>query len=300
MGLAFLFKQNVGLYLAGVASVLLLVPSGLPGAAPRLRGRLRDVARFGAGMTVMVVPPVLYFAAHGLLDELIWSAFARPLLGYLPTSGISFWEPLAWWELGSLEGERALSYFLMPYYTLLYQGALPGAALEPTYWLVGELVARLLYTSVIVAGTATLALAARRWRCYQERDRRLLALAALSAAVGASALPRADLPHLISVYPLILLLLIQLWARWVDGPAGVTRTGIRRAELATVAMAPLWSRVSRRCIRARAATASICRARASGCLRSIPTWRRSSGTSRKRWIRPIDSSSTATRPTSTS
>jgi len=234
MGLAFLFKQNVGLYLAGVASVLLLVPSGLPGAAPRLRGRLRDVARLGAGMAIVVVPPVLYFAAHGLLDELIWSAFARPLLGYLPTSGISFWEPLAWWEFGSLEGDRALSYFLMPYYTLLYQGALPGAALEPTYWLVGELVARLLYTSVIVAGIATLALAARRWQRYQERDRRLLALAALSAAVGASALPRADLAHLISVYPLILLLLIQLWARWVDGPAGVTRTGIRRAELATV------------------------------------------------------------------
>ena len=234
MGLALLFKQNVGLYLAGVGSVLLLLPGGLPGAGPRLRDRLPDVARLGAGMGIVVLPPLLYFAVHGLLDELIWSAFARPLLGYLPTSGISFWEPLAWWELGSLEGNKAFPYFLMPYYTLLYQGALPGAALESTYWLVGELVARLLYTSVIVAGIATLARATRRWRRYDERDRRLFALAALSAAVGASALPRADLAHLISVYPLILLVLIQLWARWVDGPAGVTRTGIRRAELATV------------------------------------------------------------------
>jgi len=233
-GVALLFKQNVGLYLAATASVLLLLPGRLCGDAVRLPLRVRDAAHLAAGVAIALAPPLLCFAAQGVLGELLWSAFAKPLVGYLPTSGVSFFEPLAWWELGSLTGDRAFPYFVMPYYLLLYQGVLPGAALQPAYWLAGELLTRLLYTSVLVAGIATLALAARRRRRYDERDRRLFVLAALSAAVGASAFPRADLAHVISIYPLVLLVLIQLWARWVDGPAGAAPRAVRKVELPVV------------------------------------------------------------------
>jgi hypothetical protein len=81
-------------------------------------------------------------------------------------------------------------------------------------WSAGEIFSRVLYTAVPVAFLAAGALWLRdRRRGALERDRRLLLLAALSGAVFLSALPRADYSHVISVYPLVLLLLYALWAR---------------------------------------------------------------------------------------
>jgi hypothetical protein len=81
---------------------------------------------------------------------------------------------------------------------------LPGAALYPAYWSAGELFARLFYTSVpavfIVAWLRT------RRPGSDARVGRVRAMALLAFAGLLSAFPRADYFHLVSVYPLLLLL----------------------------------------------------------------------------------------------
>jgi len=235
IGLAFVFKQNVGLYL-GVASLALVLVPGL--AFPTGTGagqRCRCLLPLGAGAAVLLVPLLLYFGVHGLLDELLWATFARPLVGYLPTGGIAFGEPLAWWRLGAF-GVDEHYYFVEPYVTLLRKAAAPEA-----YWLVGEIFTRLLYSSVVIAGAGMLVLAMRRRGRLDARDRRQCGLALLAAAVAASALPRADFTHVITVYPLILLVLVALWERWAAGLGSTAGRGARGAARAALALLVLAS-----------------------------------------------------------
>lgn len=232
IGLAFLFKQNVGIGLGGAGLALLLLPGLLPGAGRTGPERRRAALGLVAGAGVVVGPTVLYFAAHGLADELLWAAFARPVVDYLPTGGISFAKPLAWWQLGSLGPDEPF-YFVEPYVTLLRKGAFAGSALRPAAWILGEVFTRLLYTSVVLAGAGAVLLAWRRRRRLDEGDRRYLAFAVLAAAGTASAFPRADLTHVIAVHPLVLLALLGLWERCEAGLGA----GARRTLRGTAAMA---------------------------------------------------------------
>jgi hypothetical protein len=81
---------------------------------------------------------------------------------------------------------------------------------EHLLWTLCELGSRLLYTSVPIAfGLAFWRLAARR---SDPATPALLAFAPLAAGIFASAFPRADWSHVISVYPVVLLLCFALRA----------------------------------------------------------------------------------------
>jgi len=217
-GLALLCKQTVGLYPAAAAAAGL----GLPGAvllrrdAPPLPERVRAVGVYGLGAVAAGLPLFAYLAAEGTFAAMLESAFLRPLTAYLPTSGISFLAPLRWWELGALQGWDAALYVPLDLWHLLMSDQMPGRALYPVYWWVGELFGRALYTSIPVA----FAVVALRWLRVRRRggaapweaDRFLYAAFALGL-VG-SAFPRADYAHVVDVYPAVLLLLFLLpWRR---------------------------------------------------------------------------------------
>jgi hypothetical protein len=202
-------KQNLGIYLAGASMLLLAFSPRLLGASePGLRRRLSELGGFTLGLLLVAAPTLGYFASKGLLPNLILSGVLRPLLRYLPTSGVSFTDPLAWWNFGELSGNAGFPYFIAPYWSLLKKGQLPMEALYPAYWAAGEFVARAIYTSVPVA----FFLAFARWsraigaRRFGEGERRASAFAFLALAVFLSAFPRADFFHVMSVYPVVFLL----------------------------------------------------------------------------------------------
>jgi hypothetical protein len=232
-GLALLCKQTVGLYLAGASVALLAVGRLGVGAARSGRGpRLPSVLSYGAGVLAALMPALAYFAAHGVLGSLFESAFLRPLTAYLGTSGVSFTEPLRWWRFGELE--PSLSYMVHPYWQLLQGERLPGEAWQPVWWALGELFSRVLYTSVVVAGIAYAALWLEAWRGDPApRERRVLELGVLAFAVLLSAFPRADFPHLVSVYPLLLVAVFAL-SRPLARHLGPVRPVLRRLGTLTV------------------------------------------------------------------
>jgi len=234
-GLAVLAKQNVGIYLAGAAGGALLLARPLL-AVERTGARvaLREVAAFGGGVAAPFVVAGAYFAKQGLLGRMLESGLVRPFTGYLPTSGIAFLEPIAWWKLGTLRDHASLAYFPHRPWRLLYLGPLANSPLSELFWGVGELFSRMLYTSIPLAflGAALLWLLARRAGALA-RERGAIWLATLAGAVFLSAFPRADYAHVISVYPLVGLLLYVLWARVA---ASNNRWAFGRLEWMSVAL----------------------------------------------------------------
>jgi hypothetical protein len=219
-GFALISKQTVGIYLGAVAGVLLLKAEILLGVARRRRAdRWAEVGAFAGGATAFLVPFLAYFAAHGVLGRLLYGGLVRPFVGYLPTGSISFLEPLAWWKLGTLREVAGFSYFVGPYWTMVKRGLLPSSAAD-TWWWLGELFSRLVYSALPLALLGVLLVwwrARRRGRL--DADRKLFVYAAFAAAVVLSAFPRADFFHVIDVYPVVLPLLLVLWgrlARFVD------------------------------------------------------------------------------------
>jgi hypothetical protein len=206
-------KQNLGIYLAGAGMLLLAFSPTLLGAAgPGFRRRLPELGAFTVGLLLVAVPTLGYFLWKGLLTDLLFSGILRPFLQYLPTSGIPFADPLAWWNFGELRGNAGFPYFVAPFWTMLKNGQLPLEALYPAYWAAGEFFSRALYTSIPLAFLAVFwrwgrAIRARR---TSEGERRLFAFAFLALAVVLSAFPRADLFHVMSVYPVVFLLLFAL------------------------------------------------------------------------------------------
>ena len=169
-----------------------------------------------AGFVLSVGPALAYFAAHGLLGDMLHGGLVRPFTGYLPTAAVPFSVPLEWWKLGALEGEPAQPYFPLHYTEMIYFDLLPWPGWKHGWWLVGEVFSRLLYTSVPVAFAllAWLWFRARRQPAASDRERearrRCFAFGLLAFAVTASAFPRADFPHIINVYPVVLLLLFAV------------------------------------------------------------------------------------------
>jgi hypothetical protein len=217
-GVALAAKQTVGIYLALATFALLAFPGwwlGSSGAARGgLRGRVRECAVFGAGVTIPLIPMFSYFAHQGVLSDMLYSGLIRPLTGYLPTSGISFWVPLRWWNFGAIEGFEALPYFPQPYWDLARRGRLLDGFVARHAWTLGELYTRVLYTSLPVAfawglGVRVCATA----RGARVRDRAFFVFLPLAGAVVLTAFPRADFTHIISVYPLAIVLLFVLWGR---------------------------------------------------------------------------------------
>jgi hypothetical protein len=212
VGLATASKQSLGIFLAIAATLLLARSPLLLRTSQTLRRSLEEAAVFALGWIAALTPMLGYFFSQGLLKTVIDSALVRPLVAYLPTSGISFLEPLAWWQLGSLRETEAFPYFVAAYWSLLMTDGLPVGAGDEAYWVAGELFSRLLYTSIVIV----FPVAAWRWgRALWKRDitgldRRLFTFTALSAATLLSAFPRADFFHVISVYPVVLLLFFAL------------------------------------------------------------------------------------------
>lgn len=235
-GLSLASKQSLGIYLTGAAVLLLWLRPRPSGSWRRSPARMRELAAFGVGAAAPVLLMLGYFAAQGVLPEMVGSGLVRPLSTYLPTSGISGLAPLRWWELGELQDLSAFPYWVEPYWRMLTFQRLPGESLYPLYWLAGEVFARVLYTSVLVAFVAA---GVHRFRTVGDgrapRDRRLHAFAALAFAVVLSAAPRLDLPHVISVYPLVLVLLFCLWERLVRADRGF-RLGLAAVRIETTSV----------------------------------------------------------------
>jgi Dolichyl-phosphate-mannose-protein mannosyltransferase len=213
VGGAFATKQSLGIYLGAAAIAILLFPKLLLAAPTRpWRERWSEVAAFALGCVLSIAPIVGYFASYGLLYDAAYSSLARPLLEYLPTSGISAVEPFKWWEFGKLQDMQGFPYFVGPYWTLLMDGQLPWGQWYWAYWSAGEAFSRALYTSIPIAFIGAFALWVRTIRRGRAstRDTKIFALALLVLAVTLSAFPRADFFHVISIYPLILLLFFGL------------------------------------------------------------------------------------------
>jgi hypothetical protein len=240
VGVALAAKQNVGIYL-GAASVAVLLRPGHPAqtAPPAPVAGWRDAGAFLLGSGIVLAPMLIYFAAHGVFDDMIVSGLIRPFTGYAGTSAISFAKPLAWWELGALTGNAAAPYFVFDYFYMLQRGQIPGADWYRAYWLAGEIFSRLLYTSIPVAfGWAFVRrLRSRNSGADDGRMAATLRFAWLTLAVVLTAFPRADSLHVLSVYPLVCLLLFALASTGADrrSDAGA-RDRWLRAEAVAVAI----------------------------------------------------------------
>jgi hypothetical protein len=217
-GLAVTAKQSLGIPLAGAALVVLALPHQVTGRRSRDpdRGRFSQIAAFALAASLPVLVMAAYFGAQGVLPRLVESGLLRPFSAYLPTSSTSFLEPLAWWRFGELRELSGLAYSTEPVWAMLTHRQLPFESLYPAFWTASELFSRLVYTSVPAV------FAALGWRWWQhrrvppsgdvdERETGLLVLGALAAAIFVSAFPRADFTHVISVYPVVLLLAFALW-----------------------------------------------------------------------------------------
>ena len=235
-------KQNLGLYL-GAASLAILMPVALPWRLPGVTS-WRPFWLFGLSAAAPLVGASLWFASHDVLGQLLYSGLLRPLTGYLPTSGIDFSPMLAWWELGSLQGPDAASYFILDYFQVLMVGALPWPQWEGVLWLCGEIFSRGVYTAVTISVVWWWA---RIVGIVRERDGQragdgqpalVLPFGLLALAMLASAFPRADFFHIISVAPPVLLLLILLGAR-VDAPMRWPRSAIAGVTLLLAVSASL-------------------------------------------------------------
>ena len=230
-GLALAFKQNVGLYLGAAMAAVLWLEGVSGGDVPRSR-RVREIAVFGLAGAAPILAMGAYFASHGLLLRMLESGLLRPLTGYLPTSGVAFSPMLAWWRLGELEGRPGLPYLPLDAWYVAARELLPGPA--GAWWLAIEIVSRAIYTSLPVAFVWA---ALRRLRTGPggDAERRLFAFAVLALAVVLTAFPRADIVHILSVYPLAGLLLYALYASSPRLAAWAPRARFA-SELAAVAV----------------------------------------------------------------
>lgn len=208
-GIAFISKQSIGIYL-GLAIVVLLMLDWIlkrhdPGASNTLP---RQVGYLALGFSLAAAPLILYFAAKGLLPQMIHSGLIRPFTDYADTSGISFTKPLRWWEFGSLQGSKQFFYYPVSYWTVMRKELLPGGGgAYAAYWVAGEAFVRWIYSSLPIIFAAAGALCFRgRKRISQPETWRFAAFALLCAAITGSAFPRADFTHVMGVYPMILLL----------------------------------------------------------------------------------------------
>ncbi|MDP6243281.1 MAG: glycosyltransferase family 39 protein [Myxococcota bacterium] len=210
-----LAKQNLGFGLVAVSCVLLFLPGLRVDEAGR-RERLRDLTSFGVGVALPVLTFLTVLTWQGVLIAGIESGLLRPFTGYLPSSGVPFTPMLAWWNLGSigLEGGAASYLPLHPLRAVKDFHSDPTAVSRAAALLL-EAGARFVYTSIPLAFLASFLCWMRPARDVADRGarRNLFALALVAAVVALSAWPRADIYHVLHVYPLTALVLFALGQR---------------------------------------------------------------------------------------
>ena len=244
-GFAFISKQSIGIYLGMAITAVLVLrhiaePRGAKNEGADEPSGLRAIfAPFGPlilGFSAVVLPMVLYFAAKGLLGQMIYSGLIRPFTDYADTSGISFSKPLRWWEFGELQGKKLFFYYPVVYWRVLSKQLIPGSPEAfTTYWVIGEVFIRWVYTSLpLIFGTAAF-ICARSWSKLSDRTNlRFVAVTLIAAAITASAFPRADFTHIIGIYSIVLLLMFACLGRLagLDGEATSKTRFYRKFELA--------------------------------------------------------------------
>lgn len=230
-GLSIVTKQSTGFLVAVVFAIVLCFPGFAHG--PRGRSsRLAEVAVYGAGVFFVVVGMCAFFSSQGVLGEMFRAGVLRPFTGYLPTSGVSFLPPLAWWKFGELQSLGPI-YFSQLYFELV----LRWIQLDPTargfYWGIGELASRMLYCAIPIAFGACAWLWIRAFRVADSDDdaddtaalakARFFTAAGVSLAITVSAFPRADFIHVITIYPAVVLILFALCRPALLGQGWPTR-----------------------------------------------------------------------------
>lgn len=229
VGLALVSKQNLGIYLGGIAGLLILFAGPLLGVKRERRGEVvSELLVFGATSLLPLVVMAAYFASHGLLWAMAESGLLAPFTGYVDTSSVPFSVPLQWWNLGDLTGHPSLQYQPDVIWQLLSGERAPGASWYPAYWSLAEIFLRSLYTSIPLAFIGV----AIAWIRSEDRFalRHLTIAGALAFGALLSAFPRADYGHIISIYPVVALLLFALLSR-----AGRWKTLVWRSQVAAVA-----------------------------------------------------------------
>lgn len=246
-GFALITKQSIGIYLGFAITVVLVLrafidaresPSGSAPAASPTSALVKPFGPLALGFVVVVAPMVLYFAAEGLLGQMIYSGLIRPFTDYADTSGISFSKPLRWWELGSLQGTKLFFYYPVIYWRVMAKELLPGTPeAYSTYWMVGEVFVRWVYTSLpLVFGSAAVICIRSRAQLADRANLRFMAFTLIATAVTASAFPRADFTHIIGVYVVVLLLMFASVGRVVGlHSESTSRTRLFRKFEATLA-----------------------------------------------------------------
>jgi hypothetical protein len=229
-GLSIVTKQSTGILVAFVFALVLLFPAFAHG--PRKRAhRLSELASYGAGLFFVIAGMSVYFAAHGVFGDMIHGGLVRPFTGYLPTSGVSFAPPIAWWNFGELKSE-ALIYYPQAYLELALHGTRPGDASRIFYLQVGEVIVRVLYSLLPILFLACAALWVRAWGRSPDDDieatlarGRFFSTAGITLAIVISAFPRADFIHIITIYPAVAIIGFALCRPSMLGLRGMAGEG---------------------------------------------------------------------------
>lgn len=224
LGMTLLSKQNLGIYLAAVVGLLLLARGRRSGRD--FQATARDVATLGIAFAAPLVMAAVHFWQHGVLGRMLYSGLLRPFSGYLPTSGVPFSVPLQWWNFGELQGSAGFPYSVGPLFEMLGMKKLPLLSWYPVFWTVEEALVRLLYTAIplvfVAAGLEALRHRRQPAGNTDESGDSILPLALMALAVLASAFPRADYYHIVSVVPALLPLAFvagsRLVSAWRPGP----------------------------------------------------------------------------------
>ncbi|MFQ5515151.1 MAG: ArnT family glycosyltransferase [Myxococcota bacterium] len=203
-GLAFLFKQNIGLALIGLSGVSVLV---------RTR-KLGDLWILAGAVMGTLVPVVLGFGALGALPALMRGVFIVPLSGFYGALNLSYLPPLLPRALTGLERYHYLPSLFSHHFL---ESPFPGFAERWLPLLRG--VSALAYALPIVIAIALGGTVLRRRRSAEV----LVTIAGAALASFAGVFPRADFVHLaqgtVGLLPLGALLLQQAESRVVRASA---------------------------------------------------------------------------------
>ncbi len=241
-GLSIVTKQSTGIYVAVVFAVVLGFPAFAHG--PRRRpGRLAELAAYAAGLVLVLASMSAYFASEGLFGEMVRGGLLRPFTGYLSTSGVSFFPPLAWWHFGDLDSYGPI-YFSQLAVELVLNTTPPIQSIRNFTLGLGEFVSRILYSAIPIAFGACAWLWLRAFRASSSDGRReehhdaeqtlararFFSAAGVGLAITVSAFPRADFIHVISIYPAVALVLFALCQPALLGVNSIHTDEIRTHE----------------------------------------------------------------------
>ncbi len=230
-GVTILSKQSLGIYLALTVAGLLL-SRYFRADGRTMRTIARDLITYAFAAAAPIGAAAFYFWWHGVLDRMLYSGLVRPFRGYLPTSGLPFLVPLEWWRFGELKGQAGFAYSIGPVFEMLGMQKLPLRSWYPQLWLAEELAVRALYTAIPLIFVAA-AIAIVRHRRSREKQS-IASLVAMSLATLGSAFPRADYYHIISIYPVMLVLAFVTGSRLL---ADLRRPWMKTAATVTAAVA---------------------------------------------------------------